>query len=119
MRTTLLPAALMLATTIIAGAQGHSDRRIVYFSSDRPRTVTLSHDGIGIASLTVPAGTTMAVLYTTQTEPNLSAPRFEAHGNIQVRLISARHGQPQSEAMLTAPVVIGGDNVDLVVAERR
>jgi hypothetical protein len=121
MKTVLFIATLVSLTVVSALAQAQSDRRVVYFSSDRPRLVTLSQVGTDVVSFAVPVGTTMAVSYAANTEPNLSAPRFEAHGAIQVRLLRDEelHGRPQAEAMLTAPVVIGGDRIDLVVVERR
>jgi len=121
MKRILSVASLVSVATVTALAQGPSGRRVVYFSSDRPRLVTLSQAGTGVVSFAVPVGTTMAVSYAANTEPNLSAPRFEAHGTVQVRLLrdGDRHGRLQAEAMLTAPVVIGGDAVDLVVVERR
>jgi hypothetical protein len=102
------------------GAQAQSDKRIVYFSSDRQRTVQLSHAGAGIVTFTVPVGTMMAVSYMTRTAPNLTAPKFEAHGAVRVRLLpdTELRGAPLAEAMLLAPVMFGGDNVDLVVQRR-
>lgn len=102
-------AALVALTATVSGAENRSDRRVVYFSSDRARSVTLSQAGATLASFTVPIGTVMAVTYQSSAEPNLTTPRFEAHGSVSIRVVreSAIRGS-QADAFLVAPVMLAG-----------
>ena len=118
--TTCVVAVLALACAGVSRAQSQPTKRIVYFSSDRARTVTMSRGGGSVVSFVVPVDTLMSVSFESQFEPNLMAKPFRAHGAVQIRMIreSERHG-PQAEALLVAPVAVSGDGVDLVVADGR
>ncbi len=121
MRTFLLAVALAAVCVGASRAQSQASKHIVYFSSDRPRTVSMSTAGSGVASFIVPVGTIMAVSYESASEPNLTSRPFKAHGAIQIRLLpeSERHGGPQAEAILLAPVVVSGEHVDLTIVDGR
>jgi hypothetical protein len=106
MKTVLFIATLVSLTVVTALAQGQSDRRVVYFSSDRPRLVTLSQVGTDVVSFAVPVGTTMAVSYAANTEPNLSAPRFEAR----------RHSSPAPPGRRPTRAAAGGSHADSTVS---
>ena len=120
MRLIVLTAIVAMTTAVMSGAENRSDRRIVYFSSDRARVVTLSQAGATLASFTVPKGTMMAVTCQLPGEPNLTAPRFEAHGAVSIRVFRESDLQgPQAEAFLMAPVVLAADDVDLAIQQQR
>jgi hypothetical protein len=61
----------------------------------------------------------MAVSYESAAEPNLMTRPLKIHGTVQVRLLrdAELHGRSQAEAMVTAPVSIGGEDVDLMIVD--
>lgn len=120
MRTALF--GVVVVASVVTGAiairaQGpQASRRVVYISSDRGRIVTVSRNGNPIVSLSVPVGTAMALVYDSQAEPNLMAKPLRVHGAVQVKMLrDSEIRGPLGEAMLLAPVVVGGDNVDVEV----
>jgi hypothetical protein len=99
-------------------AQSRPDRRVVCFSSNIARTVSLSQGGVTITTLSQPVGTSMAVVFDGPS-PNLSGDRLRAHGSVSVRIVpDVQVRQPIGEAMLQAPVALSGENVDLIVERR-
>src|SRR5438876_12228390 len=85
----------------ITHAQSGWERRIVYFSPNIERTVTLTQGGVTLTSLIVPIGALMAVSFNAAQEPNLRDDRVEAHGSVTVRVsLSAQKRGLLSESML-------------------
>jgi hypothetical protein len=119
----IIALAIAVAASIAAGAialRAQSNKRIVYFSSDRERTVTVSQSAAGIVSFVIPVGTTMALSYESPAPPNLMAKPMKVHGSVQVRMLrdSDLHGL-QAEAMLLAPIAISAEEVDVEVRDGR
>jgi hypothetical protein len=102
-----------------AQAPANGSRETIFFAPNTQRFLTIARQGATIASFTVPQGTLLSISMDKDryTPPDANG-RFEAHGKIEVRLQAAAQRDrsvPLAQAMLQAPVVLTGDDVDVTV----
>jgi hypothetical protein len=123
MSTRVAVVVLMVTAgvALTAFAPGHAQaQETIYFAPNVARTVTLSKQGVLLASMAVPAGTAISVRWegSPSTRPTAEG-RFEVHGNVEVRLMAGSQRDrsiPLQEAMSQSPLTVTGDAVDLVVS---
>lgn len=101
-------------------AQPAGSQETIYFAPNIARTVTLSKQGVLLASMAVPSGTMISVRWdgSPSTRPAADG-RFEVHGNVEVRLQAASQRDRSiaaQQAMLRSPLTLTGEEVDLVVS---
>jgi hypothetical protein len=91
----------------------------IFFAPNAARTITLSKQGVILASFTVGAGTAISVGWTNgpYTRPDPDG-RFEVHGDVEIRLQPVSQRDPAvklEQAMLQSPLTLTGRTVDLVI----
>jgi hypothetical protein len=111
----LLPAGL-------GGAQSDTVEGWVLYAPNSARKVTLMRNGLLLASLEVPTGTTMVAVYD-QRQPTSFAPgRWEFHGEFSLHAQAARDMAPLREPggrvgqiRAEAPLVVSAKGVDVLM----
>ena len=117
-----LPVMVFIGT--IGQAQAPKRETILMNAVDWYRTVTMAKDGNVIASVSVPPGTFVSVVYDKQGNPlpdSLLDTSIKLRGDIEVHALSrAQYDSKKdkiSDALLASPVTISGADVEVTLAE--
>ena len=124
MRTIVLGAlvtAFLLIPLDRGRAQSGNPRGGIFFAPTSARIVSLSKNGVLLASFHVPKGAFLSASYDDQQPNSISAGRWEFQGDIAVRVqpfsaIQGRQpGKTLEQVMSEAALVLSGQDLDVVI----
>jgi TonB family protein len=124
MRTMILVAAVTACLVFSADrgrAQSGSLHGGIFFAPNSARSVSLSKNGVLVASFNVPKGMFLSASYDDQRPNSITAGRWEFHGDIAVRVQPAsavRGRQPGKTLELVtgdATLILTGQDLDIVI----
>src|SRR2546430_2362632 len=124
MRTMILVAlatAFLVSSADRGRAQSGSLHGGIFFPPNSARSVSLSKNGVLVASFNVPKGMFLSASYDDQRPNSITAGRWEFHGDIAVRVQRARAmqgrqpGKTLEEVMSDATPILTGQDLDIVI----
>jgi hypothetical protein len=118
-------AALVVAFLLFPMERGRAQSGAslggILFAPNSVRSVTLSKNGVPLASLNVPKGTALSASYDNRQSNSITGGRWEFHGDFALRALPATElasrpsGERAEQTMSRAPLVLTAQGVDVMI----